>query len=480
MRFLDSEQREGIGFSYIIERINTICKLGDDKKRALAPYTKNNFEQLEMELSNVEKMIALFQQKEELIANISYILCKVKDIQPSLRKLGTGMVLDEIELFEIKLFSKVCMDIKAFYEQLHCELSFIELEDVGEVFKLLDPEETGYETFYIYDNFSNDLKQLREVRRKLEQQIQSANSSDEKNDLLHQRAEILAKEEKIEFEIKQDLSTKLIAFQKPLLTNSDSIGYLDFLMAKAKYAMSSKASKPKMFSDARPIALKKMYNPYYEELLSQKGATMQRLDLSLKSGVTVLTGANMGGKSIAMKSVALNVLLANSGLYVYAEDAEIPVIDFLYMIADDLQSVDKGLSSFGAEMIELKTIVGASAVKDGLILLDELSRGTNPDEGRIIVNAMIRLFNERKSYTFISTHFDGVRLDNVTHLQVVGISRVNFEQLKDLAKKNSKEALSILQRHMDYSVEEIGHADVPKNALQIANLLGLELDFERA
>lgn len=181
-----------------------------------------------------------------------------------------------------------------------------------------------------------------------------------------------------------------------------------------------------------------------------------------------------------MKTVALNVLLANCAMYVYAEQSQIPVVDFLYMISDDLQSIDTGLSTFGAEMIELKGIIGASEKKNGLIILDELARGTNPDEGRTIVNAVIKLFNKRDSHTFISTHFDGVDLEDVTHLQVIGISRVDFEQLKNLAKKNSKETLNILQRYMDYSIEEINESDVPRNALQIANLLGLEiLDFGR-
>lgn len=72
-------------------------------------------------------------------------------------------------------------------------------------------------------------------------------------------------------------------------------------------------------------------------------------------------------------------------------------------------------------------------------------------------------------------------LDGATHLQVVGISEVNFEQLKNLADKNSREALSILQKHMDYSIREIDKTDIPKNALQIARLLGIDmLDFGRA
>lgn len=480
MRFLDNQQRRNIGFNYIIENINTISKLGEDQKRSLSPYTKREQEKLVLELVNTEQMIGFLSNQREWIDEITYIMCKVKDIVPTLKKIGTGMVLDEIEFFEIKSFSKICTDISGFYEHLNSKLSFVDFFDVQEVFSLLDPEKTGYETFYIYDSFSEELQKLRNDRRSIEQQIQSEKDIEIKNDLLMKRADILDQEEKIEYEIKKSLTVKLEEHAEPMMKNAQTIGYLDFLIAKSKFFIATEASKPTILFDNSPIVLKNVYNPYYAEVLEAKGAKMQRLDLKIRSGVTVLTGANMGGKSITMKTVALNVLLANCAMYVYAEQSQIPVVDFLYMISDDLQSIDTGLSTFGAEMIELKGIIGASEKKNGLIILDELARGTNPDEGRTIVNAVIKLFNKRDSHTFISTHFDGVDLEDVTHLQVIGISRVDFEQLKNLAKKNSKETLNILQRYMDYSIEEINESDVPRNALQIANLLGLEiLDFGR-
>ena len=138
--------------------------------------------------------------------------------------------------------------------------------------------------------------------------------------------------------------------------------------------MHTNAVAPTIVKDSQPMHFEGMYNPYYDNLLKQKKASMQTLDLDLHSGVTVLTGANMGGKSITMKTVVLNVLLANYGMYVYADAAHVPIIEFLYMVSDDLQSIEKGLSTFGAEMIQLKTIIGASGKKDGLIVLDELAK----------------------------------------------------------------------------------------------------------
>ncbi len=479
MRFLDNSQRENIGFSYIVNNINTVSKLGDDRKKAIAPYTKQRSAELEQELQNTETMLGLLTKRAEALDAILHNLCKTKDILPTIKKIGTGMILDEIELFEIKIFSKVCTEIARHYTDLASPLHFVEFSDVRAVFELLDPEHNGYETFYIYDCFLPELSEQRNRRRRIEQKIQAEQDPEQKKRLLTERADILQEEERLEYEIKKELTKKLEGSTDALLQNAASIGYLDLLIAKAKFFASSHAQKPIPVFEHQPIRFENMYNPYYASILAEKGIRMQRLTLSLKSGVTVLTGANMGGKSIAMKTAALNVLLANCAMYVYAEKAEVPIIDFLYIISDDLQSIESGLSTFGAEMIELKTIIGASGKKDGMIILDELARGTNPDEGRAIVNAVIRLFNKRHSHTFLCTHFDGVRFDGAAHLQVVGISRVDFDRLKNVTAKNSRDALALLQKYMDYSIEAIDEDDVPKNALQIVNLLGLEeLDFE--
>ena len=359
------------------------------------------------------------------------------------------------------------------------DIEGFELLDVSRVFNILDPDKTGYETFYIYESYSPDLQHLRSKRKETENQIINAPSVDQKNKLLLLRAELLDKEHELEYQIKTDLTNQLKAFVEPLLSNVSAIGYLDFLIAKSRYFMHTNAVAPTIVKDSQPIHFEGMYNPYYDNLLKQKKASMQTLDLDLHSGVTVLTGANMGGKSITMKTVVLNVLLANYGMYVYADAAHVPIIEFLYMVSDDLQSIEKGLSTFGAEMIQLKTIIGASGKKDGLIVLDELARGTNPEEAKIIVNAVIDFFKHKQSYTFISTHLDGIDKEDIRHLQVVGISRIDFKQLESSAKINSKEALNLLRKQMDYSIEEVSHSNVPKNALQIARLLGIkDLNFD--
>ena len=479
MRFLNKDQLQSIGFQYIIDNIDTISRLGHEVKHQAKPYTHAMEKELMTELSNTEKIIDLLRDKCDHVEQIGLSLHKIKDIKPTIKKIGTGVILDEVEFFEIKLFASICNSLSRSYASMAIDIEGFEILDVSRVFNILDPDKTGYETFYIYESYSLDLQHLRIKRKETENQIINAPSVDQKNKLLLLRAELLDKEHELEYQIKTDLTNQLKAFVGPLLSNVSAIGYLDFLIAKSRYFMHTNAVAPTIVKDSQPIHFEGMYNPYYDNLLKQKKASMQTLDLDLHSGVTVLTGANMGGKSITMKTVVLNVLLANYGMYVYADAAHVPIIEFLYMVSDDLQSIEKGLSTFGAEMIQLKTIIGASGKKDGLIVLDELARGTNPEEAKIIVNAVIDFFKHKQSYTFISTHLDGIDKEDIRHLQVVGISRIDFKQLESSAKINSKEALNLLRKQMDYSIEEVSHSNVPKNALQIARLLGIkDLNFD--
>ena len=479
MRFLNDNQLEAIGYKYIIDNIDTISRLGNDEKYSVKPYTHKKQKELIEELENTSTMTELLESNQDLIDDICLSLHKIKDIKTTIKKIGTGTILDEVELFEIKSFSATCTNIIKSINKLENPIKAFQLHPLDEVFRFLDPDQTNFETFYIYDSYSQDLKELRYRRKELEKQIFCLEYEESKDELLLKRVEILELENEIEYQIKVDLTGKLLPFSQRMLDNTAAIGYLDFLIAKTKYFAATKANKPDIISDMDTISLENVYNPYYDQLLKKKNASMQCLNINLKAGVTVLTGANMGGKSIAMKTVALNVLLANCGMYVYAETAAIPIIEFLYMISDDLQSVEKGLSTFGAEMIQLKTILGASKVKDGLIILDELARGTNPEEAKIIVNSVIEFFRNKSSYTFISTHFDEIIAKGVTHLQVVGINKVNFEKLEQSAKINNKEALKLLRKQMDYSIEEVSDSFVPKNALQIARLLGIsDLKFD--
>ena len=480
MRFLSKEQKKKIGYEYILDNINTVTNVGTELKYNSKPFTLENKCALRNELENTGKFIDCITASRDVEGELGFFLCKFKDLRATFTKVKNNSILDEIELFEIKSFSKLCNDISTEYSKTGIFIDEIYFRDVKPVFQILDPDNLNIDTFFIYDSYSQSLKENRLKRTQLELRISQTNNPDTRTLLLSERMDIVSKEHELEFEIKKELTAKIKTYIDALVHNTDVIGYIDFLLAKAKYFKASNAVKPEIIEAENgndldsALELHKTYNPYYSDIMAKKHKTMTALDITIKRGVTLLTGANMGGKSICMKTVALNVLLANSGMYVYADSAKIPMVDFLYMISDDLQNVESGLSTFGAEIMYLKKIIAASKHKNGLIILDELARGTNPHEGKILLQAVIEFFKNQKSYTFISTHFDGIECDDIRHLQVVGISKINFEKLSRLIDLNKGKALDIIQEYMDYSIEETEANEVPQNALQIAKLLGLD------
>lgn len=475
MRFLSKDQKEKIGYHYILDQIDTVTSVGSEFKYNAKPYTKDKIQKLLRELDNTELFIRNIVINESVDEDAYFCMCKFKDLRVTLRKLNEGRIVDEIELFEIKSFSKLCFDIQREYEKANIDIPEIQFKDVSEVFSILDPDNLNIDTFYIYDSYSLELKTIRTKRGTLESKIAKTKDDAEKESLLNERLQLVSLENDVEYAVKKDLSNKLKNYAEDLIHNTNTIGYMDYLLAKAKFFHKTGAVRPSLCDEKNyELELNKVYNPYYASILEKKGKRMTPLDIHLKQGVTLLTGANMGGKSICMKTVTLNVLMANLGMYVYSESANIPVVDYIYMISDDLQNVESGLSTFGAEIIYLKKIISASKHKNGLIVLDELARGTNPHEGKILLQAVINFFKNQASYTFISTHFDGISREDIRHLQVIGISKINMEKLTQLIELNKNKALDIIQEYMDYSIEETYDEEVPQNALQIAKLLGLD------
>ena len=98
------------------------------------------------------------------------------------------------------------------------------------------------------------------------------------------------------------------------------------------------------------------------DLLSEQGRSFVPVSISLTPGATVITGANMGGKSVAMKTVALNVLLMQAGFLVCAKKAKMPLFESVLMLFEDMQSIQSGLSGFGSEIVQFQKALDASAL----------------------------------------------------------------------------------------------------------------------
>ena len=429
------------------------------------------------ELNYIDSVIKNLSENKSIYSNIEEAFCRIKDIKNTIKRLEQKNLLDEIELFEIKNFVINSNVIKVNYDKLNLDIDYINFKCSDEIIKILDPDDLKLPTFKIYDSYSNKLKEIREEKLNIEKQIFSTKDSELIKKLKDKRLDIIVEEEKEELIIKENISYKLYKFLDIFKENIKSIGKFDFLLSKAKLAIKYNAIKPEI-NNENNIFIKDAINPYIVDILKRSNKNYTPISIEIEKNVTLITGANMGGKSISMKNIVLNLLLFQCGFYVFAEKANLPVLDFVYIISDDMQDVDKGLSTFGAEIIKLRQILKLINIQDGFIALDEFARGTNPKEGKILIKSICKYLKSFNSIALISTHFDDIVEEYIDHYQVIGLKNVNFKSLKHKIDLNKSKSVDILQENMDYRLEKVSiEKEIPKDAINICTLLGIQNDF---
>lgn len=430
---------EKLNFDYILENLDISSKLG--KKRVKEIQFSNDSLFLEKEFYNLEVVIKLLEKNPKIYSVIKRKLSNLKDISNIVERLINGYILDDVELFEIKIFSMISQEI---YELLKENYKDLVSQNLEKVIDILDPDKIRIASFHIYSSYSIE---LREVREKIRE------TKDEK---------LYDKEIELEDDVRKVISKKLLNYNQVLKSSIKRLGYLDFILAKAQIANRLNLVKPTFANKTKIVG---MFNPKVLKSLEDKDRIYQKIDLFLGDKVTVITGANMSGKTLTLKTLGLIQVMAQTGFFVPAESAELQLLDDICISIGDLQSLEEGLSSFAAEMLEIDGIV--KKIKKGvkpLVLIDELARTTNPEEGRALLKSVIKLLDKYSIEAIITTHYDDIGKD-VTKLRVVGIKK--DELLENVDYKN-------IESYIDYSLVEVDDGDVPEEALTIAKLLKID------
>jgi DNA mismatch repair ATPase MutS len=188
------------------------------------------------------------------------------------------------------------------------------------------------------------------------------------------------------------------------------------------------------------------------------------ISAELSEGVTLITGANMGGKTVSLKMVGLLACMAQYGLLVPAGYMRFQPFDFVYISCGDEQSVDLGLSTFGGEIKSITEVISKSKNR-GLVLLDELARGTNPKEGYAISYALIDYLIKKPCISLVTTHLEGLEREELRHFQVKGLRDLDFNTTIDYGD---------ISKYMDYNLIEVkGEMGIPEDAIKIARIMGM-------
>ncbi len=371
------------------------------------------------------------------IDTLLFKLQGLKDIRTTIRNLAGKQVLDDIELFEVKHLAILAGDVAKLLKQ-HDLDSVVAIPPLDQVINILDPDGMKIATFYIYDSYCEQLKQLRSQMRQ---------HPDQQDDLILQA-------DALEDSVRADLSERLRPFATAIEQAQLALARTDVLMAKAMQMRAMGLTFPELSLDGM-CRYEGIFHPQVQAAVTSHGRKYQPVDIAYGLQPTLITGANMGGKTVVLKTLTLCQLLFQFGFGIPAAQARIDVKDEIYFCIGDEQSVEKGLSSFAAEMKNIDAVIKASRMNKKLLaLIDEPARTTNPTEGAALVSALLRVLDGKDMSLVMTTHYD-IEPGKAHCLRVKG-----FEN-----------------GEMDYRLVEVRDGEVPHEALNIAQNLGIDTEW---
>jgi len=235
----------------------------------------------------------------------------------------------------------------------------------------------------------------------------------------------LAEDEAAEImRILDELTQRLRANLGPMRFAVETIAELDSVFARSRFAREFDCTLP-LFTNADlpapsftdksspeppTLELKNARHPVLADTLRAHGRSVVPMTIALGGTKTVLviSGPNTGGKTVALKTVGLAVLSAQSGIPVAAEAARLPLVDRVLVDIGDEQSIAADLSTFSAHMLNVRAMLEAATPRS-LVLVDELGTGTAPEEGAALAVALLDEFRDRGCLTLATTHHDRLK-----------------------------------------------------------------------
>ncbi|MDX2179900.1 MAG: Smr/MutS family protein [Bryobacteraceae bacterium] len=194
------------------------------------------------------------------------------------------------------------------------------------------------------------------------------------------------------------------------------LGELEWIFGKADYALKFDCAIPDF---GETLSLKNARHPLLADLLERVVPVTVELDRARR--VLLVTGPNTGGKTVAMKTVGLCVLMAQCAIPIPCERATLPVFESVLADIGDNQSVAESLSSFSAHAKRLGDIL-ENATPDTLVLLDELGRATDPEEGGALGVAVVDQLRRAGAWVLASTHLKALKVYGATVDGVINAS----------------------------------------------------------
>ncbi len=461
--FLDSLKQ--IEFDRALEKISSFAITDYGANKIISSLPIDDFETLSQELDLIEECIKLLQIFNSIpFENFGEIKPKIYKSQIE------NAILTTSEILEILHFIVLSRNIRSFL--LAKSEDFPLLANLSENLfesRILEKHirETIDETGQVRDTASKELARLRneireksaKLRRRLEKILKNIAEEDFLQDefytiregrfvlpvkienknkvsgIIHgvsqsgqtcfiEPAEIiemnnelslLESEERREvYRILQNLTQEIGEVSNHLLKSVEILIHFDTLLARAKYAIQFNCQKP-IFWEHKEISMKDIRHPILVHNRGLKNVVPLSISFTEQKRGHIISGPNAGGKTVAIKSIGLNLALAMSGFYIHGH-CKSPIIK-IYTSIGDLQSIEQDLSTFSSQILRIKEIL-STADSESLVLIDEIVSGTDPHEGALLAASILESFVAMNLFFAVTTHQSYLKVFSLTREEI--------------------------------------------------------------
>lgn len=502
-------------FMWFYDKYKPLTPYGNENKNALNFYCDHQV--LEQCYSATENILNVCEQNEDIIIKLEHHLSKIDKLN--------NLDAEQFDIADIFLIKKLLLNYKYICEVLDRAnspaLSY-QFNSEG-LLQTLSPNNDFSETFYLSSAFSDQLglvrkqikntdKELNNIKQsiniKLNEQFQIDFSHREfvlidnkrinelKSELLNvefyddhmvkvkpiypteyttaliKREGLLIDEAEFEKQVLLDLSYSIKVEISKIKEYISSIEALDISIARARLAQKYNLTKPNLSSNKIHIE-EGVYLPLQDKQATS-GMQYTPLNASFKNQAILLSGSNMGGKTVLFKTIGFMQLMAQMGFFVPAKKFESQVFNDIRVLGLAHIKNTEGLSSFGQEIHKLSLAINQN--NSMLLLVDELAKTTNATEAKAILYAVLKHIAQQKKITgLFSTHFINIpNIDGLGKYRMKGLNKDEyFHHHQNITPENIQEKIKLINTFMQYEVEEDNGKANAYDALTIAKLLGL-------
>lgn len=380
------------GFRYMLEKLPVSS--GYALGYLLDSESLNTVDEVNSAYDDIRRYLPVLEKEHRSdLDSIKHILSGLKDISGTLNRIEALSGVDDIELFEVKHLLHIGISLENILSGCGIEETLLERSGMKEAFSMLDPDGHNIDAFYIYDSYSESLASLRR-RIVMEKDPQTL---------------LILKEEEGEEEtrIRRELCGRLAGKMLLLRNTLEGAVRADILIAKGEECRNESLCFPIVSEDQ--FEFRNLFHPYIRSILEKEGKRFTGIDISFGREQVLLIGANMGGKTVVLKMLALAEYLLLFGFCLPAAYAKLPVKKHIFLVSGDAQSLYAGLSSFAAEMKGIDRILKTADSNGGegiLALVDEPARSTNPIEGTALVEALTMVLKRKEVALVLTTHYN--------------------------------------------------------------------------